>query len=281
MKSLDRISGAMSRCGSSLASLIKVALLSGRPFKAGQPKTRPAIILGNGPSLRPLLENNLKALGDYDLFAVNFAANAPQFRDIRPQAYVLADPHFFSLPSEDANVERLWDNIMAVEWPMTLYIPVKKRISRELPPNIRVKHFNLTPAEGFRCLVHPLYSAGMAMPRPRNVLIPAIMIAIREGYEKILLAGADHSWSKTLWVDDDNHVVSVQPHFYKDDEKEKKRVTSEYAGYHLHDIFNSFTIAFRAYFDIDAYASRHGVEIFNITPGSFIDAFPRREFPIK
>ena len=122
-----------------------------------------------------------------------------------------------------------------------------------------------------------LYGRGLAMPRPRNVLVPSLMTAIREGYSRILLTGADHSWSKTLWVTDNNRVVSVQPHFYRDNEKERDRVESLYKDIHLHQIYESFSIAFRSYFAVKDYADSCGVEILNATPGSFIDAFPRTQ----
>ena len=62
------------------------------------------------------------------------------------------------------------------------------------------------------------------MPRPRNVLVPSLMTAIREGYSRIVLTGRMPSWSKSLWVTDNNRVVTVQPHFYEDNEKERDRV---------------------------------------------------------
>ena len=113
------------------------------------------------------------------------------------------------------------------------------------------------------------------MPRPRNVLIPSIMLGIALGFSTIYVAGADHSWTRTLSVDDDNRVVSIQPHFYKEDEREEKRVRKDYMNYPLHMILQSFYVAFRSYFTIARYARHRSVKIFNITPGSFIDAFPR------
>ena len=120
-----------------------------------------------------------------------------------------------------------------------------------------------------------IYRLGLGMPRPRNVLIPSIMLAINSGYRRVYVAGADHSWTQTLWVDEDNRVVSIQPHFYQDNEEEKKRVATEYHNYPLHQILQSLYIAFRSYFDIADYAKSRNVEIINITPESFIDAFPR------
>ncbi len=275
----DKISDKFSKTGETIASLIKVALMSKGVRYSESAKTRPLAILGNGPSLTATLEENPDWLQTSDKMAVNFAANAPQFIGIRPQHYVLADPHFFLGEETDQNVARLWENILAVTWKMTLHIPARfaSKANWITASNglISVKTFNLTPAEGFECVTHRLYRDGMAMPRPRNVLIPSIMIGMREGYKKIYLAGADHSWSRTLWVDEKNRVISVQPHFYKDNEKELDRVAQEYEGYHLHDILQSLTIAFRSYHQIAAYAAKEGVEIINATPGSFIDAFPR------
>ena len=267
-----------------VASALKVALRSKVVARHAGSPSRPLIVMGNGPSLRSFIDyigkDDPELPRQYDLEAVNFAAITPEFFMLRPRLYVLADPHFFECPADDGKVTRLWENLARVDWPMTLWVPV--RIDRcaaqrlkSLPENVEVRKMNLTPIEGRGFPVDMMIDHGLGMPRPRNVLIPAIMTAIWSGYKKIFLVGADHSWSKTLWVDSENHLVSVQPHFYNDDEKERKRVQAEYAGYHLHDILESLTVAFRSYFEIRRHAGRKGIEIINATPDSFIDAFPR------
>ena len=263
------------------ASMGKAMLLSRRPSPAGSPKKERLIIMGNGPSLRDTIADHSEILRTADTLAVNFAANADTYRVLQPNLYVLADPHFFRTGtdgiSSDPNVVRLWDNIASTDWPIILYVPCKAGLPEEIVKNgnITVKRYNLTPGEGLRGPVHWLYRHGFAMPRPRNVLIASIMVALREGYRDISIVGADHTWSRDLWVDDSNRVISVQKHFYKDNDKEFERVAQEYAGYHLHDILNSLTIAFRSYHQIADYAGSIGAKIINCTPGSFIDAFPR------
>lgn len=278
----DKISSFCGLLGSSAASLVRVLLLSRgtkQPPKAAAGKE--LIVLGNGPSLRSLLDDHAGFLEGRDLMAVNFAANTPEFQTLKPQHYILADPHFFDGAATDPNVAALWEHICAVEHPMTLHLPSSRRnhpmAKRYLSSGKgrMTAYFNLTPGEGFRPWRHLLYDLGLAMPRPRNVMIPAIMQSIAAGYRTIYLAGADHTWSRTLSVDDENRVVSVQPHFYADNDKERTRVATEYAGYHLHDILRSLYTAFSSYHTIAAYASGKGVSIVNITPGSFIDAFPR------
>ena len=113
------------------------------------------------------------------------------------------------------------------------------------------------------------------MPRPRNVLIPSIMAGIRLGYRRIVIVGADHTWTRTLSVDEQNRVISIQPHFYKDNNAEHERVASVYEGLRLHDVLGSMTITFRSYHHIADYAAHIGVEILNASAETFIDAFPR------
>ncbi len=270
------------KLSASIKTLVKVALQAkycpivrnGADASRGD---RPLYIMGNGPSLRTNLDNNLELLERSDTLAVNFAANTPEFRILRPKYYVLADPHFFRNVS-DKNVAALSESLKAVDWRMTLFVPAKSRrsVARMIDnPMVSVEGFNFLAAEGWKWLEQFMFRLRLGMPRPRNVLIPSIMIGIWLGYKKIYILGADHSWLKTLDVDSDNRVVSVQPHFYKEDSHEVERINRTYLDLKLHQVLESMTIAFASYHKINAYASRCGITIINATPGSFIDAFPR------
>lgn len=279
MGKADKIKSVFGACADSMASLLKVALMSRQPSGKSSENKGTLIVMGNGPSLRDAIDNHKDVLEANDLLSVNFAPLTPDFFDLKPEIHLLADGLFFQTVKQ-GNVEEMWAALRRVDWKMTLYVPVKQKRSKDLiglPENIEVKYFNLTPASGWKWLMRLLYGRGLAMPRPRNVLVPSLMTAIREGYSRILLTGADHSWSKTLWVTDNNRVVSVQPHFYRDNEKERDRVESLYKDIHLHQIYESFSIAFRSYFAVKEFADSRGVEILNATPGSFIDAFPRTQ----
>lgn len=277
MKTIDKIQKGMGQLGATLASLVKIPLMSRRPSPRSREEKDTIIVMGNGPSLRDAMTDHRDVLMAYPRLAVNLSALAPEFRELRPDYYILADIAFF-LKEKTGKVPALWEALTSVDWPMTLFLPATARKMpevRRLPTNITVKYYNLTPAEGWRWLMHPVYDLGLAMPRPRNVLIPSIMSSMREGFRRIVLIGADHNWSKTLWVTDRNCVVSVQPHFYKDDDKELRRAEEIFRNVRLHEVYENYAIAFRSYFNVKAYAERRGVEILNATPGSFIDAFPR------
>ncbi|MDE6369016.1 MAG: hypothetical protein K2K94_07245, partial [Muribaculaceae bacterium] len=215
--------------------------------------------------------------------AVNFAANSPEFFDLKPKYYVLADPHFFRA-TDDENVKRLLENLSAATWPMRLFVDRRYRNAfanaLNLPGNVTLEGFNAVGAEGFATFERAAYRSGLAMPRPRNVLIPSIMIGLKLGYRTIYICGADHSWMRDIAVTEDNVVVSGMTHFYKDSSSEVNRSRNEYRGYRLHQIINSYYIAFLSYHKIKHYADSIGARIINSTPGSYIDAFPREPLPI-
>lgn len=264
----------------SFLTLGKVALKSRRvprPMtKEGTPSS-PLVIMGNGPSLAETVAIHAEALEALDTTALNFAANTDEFFRLKPRHYVLADPHFFSLG--DSNVEKLWNRLAQADWNMTLHIPTGRKVPSCAGNLQDIRRFNMTPAEGSETLCRILYRKGLAMPRPRNVLIPAIMEGMRDGYREIYLVGADHTWPHTLYIDDNNRVVTVQPHFYKEDPRELDRIADAYRGIRIHDVLGSMAVAFRSYHAIRRYADSTGVRIFNATPGSLIDAFERKLLP--
>ncbi|MCM1163378.1 MAG: hypothetical protein NC339_03930 [Muribaculaceae bacterium] len=275
-KLTERIPELVSQTAASAKSIVKMVLQSRHPTVTRKNRgSERLIVMGNGPSLAQNIANDLNTLQTNATMAVNFAANAPEFETIAPDYYLLCDPHFFQRPTTDPNVTRLFERMEnSVTWPMTLYIPMGVT-SPVQNPNITVEHFNPVGVEGFDWLTRAAYNAGLGMPRPRNVLIPAIMTGILAGYKEIVILGADHSWTRTLSVSEENVVQSIQPHFYKDNSEEEERVTAVYRNVKLHEILLSFHLAFRSYHAIENYARKRSVNIVNATPSSFIDAFKR------
>lgn len=279
---MNKIKAFCNNCSKTAMSCIKIIVLSKFNTKVTKvASSEELVILGNGPSLNHTIENSFGFIKDRRCLAVNFAANAELFFKLKPEFYVIADPHFFNA-FDQPNVSELWKVIATkVDWNMTLYIPVGIKNSGKWYDDansntyINICRYNLTPVEGFEWFENWAYNTGLGMPRPRNVLIPALMIALRMQFKTIYIAGADHSWTKTLSVNDNNEVISVQPHFYEEDETEKKRVKTDYLKYPLYEIMYSFYVAFKSYFTINRYAAAINARIFNITPGSFIDAFER------
>lgn len=278
---ISGMAGFFESCGATAMSCLRLLSTFGNN---GGPKVsvspddcRPLIILGNGPSLRRNLDEDMELLQESDTLAVNFFANTPEFTLVKPKYYLLADPHFFDKVDTDPNVARLIASLNAIDFRMTLLIPAKSRWKAKVfnKRSLKVETFNSIAVEGFRWFENAMFKARRGMPRPRNVLIPSVMVGTWLGYKRIFLLGADHSWLSTLSVNDRNEVVSVQPHFYREDEKEQTRIRQEYVRHPLHEVLESMMIAFRSYHRIQAYATSRGISILNATPASMIDAFPR------
>lgn len=260
-----------------LKSIAKILLNPRRASFGPKPRTSPLIILGNGPSLAETIANCPDELAAAPLLAVNFAANAPEFTSLKPDYYVLADPHFFRR-KDDPNVSRLLENLRAITWPMTLFIPYGEHADLG-NPLLKIEHFPMRATEGPQWFREAAFKARLGMPRPRNVLIPSLMIGLWLGYTEIYICGADHSWMKTLSVNERNEVISIQPHFYKEDSRELERQRIDYLHTPLHSVLESQMIAFRSYHIIEQYARSRSINIYNSTPGSFIDAFRRKPLP--
>ncbi len=282
MSIADKAASWTGALGASVKSLVKIALQTQncRIPRAGACPGQELVVLGNGPSLRAALDNDAGKLRRHRLMAVNFFGNTPEFQELRPEFYVLADPHFFRNP-DDANVARLMDSLSAAEWPMTLFVPAAAKVPERLAAaaNVVLRRYNCVGVEGFGWLERAAFRARRGMPRPRNVLIPSIMLGLWMGFRRIYLLGADHSWLGSLAVDDENRVATVQPHFYKDDEKELSRIKAEYIRKPLHEVLRGFYLAFKSYHAIVPYARSLGAKVYNATPGSFIDAFERAPLP--
>lgn len=108
------------------------------------------------------------------------------------------------------------------------------------------------------------------------------MIALYLGFNKIFLFGADHSWMKDIWVDEENNVLLQQKHFYDLDKAVPRHM--DYLGKgkrKMHEVLIKFYHSFKGYFEIDAYSKSQGKIIYNCTPGSYIDAFKRISAPVK
>lgn len=278
---MNPVSDICDNLGKTVKSIIKICLQSRIPDirKTEYNSQKPLYILANGPSLRETIDKYSEKLKNSDTLAVNFAANAPEFKILKPKYYVLADPHFFK-STDDYNVAKLIDNIKSADWDMTLFVnrsykDIVKKL--DLPQNVRLDTFNAVGTEGFKLFERLVYKSGLGMPRPRNVLIPSIMVGIWLGYKTIYLCGADHSWMRDIRVTEDNEVVSGMNHFYKESDKEIRRARNEYKSFRLHDIVLSYYTAFSSYHRIADFARKEGVDIINATPGSYIDAFRRSE----
>ena len=269
--------------GDMFFSLVRVLVKS--RWRRPQPVSRlhdDCLILGTGPSLPAQLEHNADRLASCDMLAVNHFAQSDLFARLQPRMYLVCDPAFMvpeRHPQAEATVRRTYDALQhTVSWPMSLFVPYAMQGAPLLDtllnanPNVQAVWFNPTRVDGWQRLAHRFYDRQLGMPRPQNVLLASLMMAIHAGYRCIWLAGADNDWLAHLWVDADNRLRQDDFHFYK----EGKEVQARYCTDGLVEWLTFLYYVFDGYRKIAVYARRCGTDIRNLCLTSYIDAFPKQ-----
>lgn len=271
-------------------SILKIILLSKIFIKRVKPspdQTKDCVILGNGPSLNLSLKQSNSFFKGKDLFAVNFFWKTQHFEILKPRYYLILSTSYWAeglIDQNDEGRKETFRQIAAITtWEMTLFVPaiaIKKTAWRkelDQNKNIKIAYLNITPIEGFQNFCFYTFKKNWGMPRPHNVLIANIKVAIELKYENVYLLGADHSWMKEIFVTDDNRVYLTQKHFY--DEQTAKADVMYYGtqneSRNIAQVLEKFVHSFNSYYLLHDYANKSGVKIFNATKGSFIDAFQR------
>lgn len=245
---------------------------------------RACVILGTGPSF----ERDLSKRPDFFLsgraaIAVNEFPLSEHYGRIRPSHLVILDPAFWS-PRPTAAMEKLrcsfYEALLSkTAWEMKLMLPAVSRsgLPREIVAGsklIRPVFFNSSPGEGFPALTHAFYRSNLCMPPSHNVLVAAVFVALNEGFSPIYLSGVDHAWHKGLRVDGENRL------FLDGDDGRGiplARAILDEEPWRVHEYLQALSHAFREYHLLRAYAASMNAEIVNLTPGSFIDAFVKRD----
>jgi len=284
-----QIQDFIKKLGESILALIKVILLS--KFRTSLKhivKDKDLIILGNGPSLAFSIENGNMFLQDKDLMCVNHFPNTSLYPELKPKYFITVAPDLWLDEIDKKFVDqsdKLFQEMASVtSWPLTFLIPFEaKKYKRwrsniEKNPNIHIIYYNNIGIEGWKFVRHFFYKKNLAMPRPHNVIIASIYVAINLGYKKIFLWGTEHTQFKEISVDDNNIALINQKHFYDGNSSRPTTLDQKGIGYRkVHEILFKFMIAFKNYFLLEEYSRSRGAKVINDTPGSLIDAFDRSQ----
>lgn len=233
-------------------------------------------LLGTGPSLKKVLET--KGYLERKTFMVmNNFFRSEYFDVVKPRFIVLVDPAYFREINDDfskASREDMIKAMNAITWEMTLIVPYEFQgsVSQKRIVNEKVKYcyINNIPVDGFTKVSHWFYRRNLGMPLPCNVMIAAIFCCINIGYKKVYLLGAEHSWTKDLRVNDQNQVCYYDDHFY--DNKSMRVVPNT----DISSMLLQISKGFNSHKQLHRYAESEYCEVYNLTEGSFIDAYPRK-----
>ena len=269
-------------------SFLKVLIKSRFSVEIPAPQRSACSILGNGPSLRQSLDNDLAFIRATETVCVNNFASSPEYALLQPMNYALLDPAFF-LYSEQNNsrkdVEKTIRCLVNLTiWPLNLFVPQSARGSYLVEQlagkhaQVRIVYFNYTVVRGYAWFRHFIFRRGWGMPQSQNILAASLYLAITRRFKEVYLFGADHSWHEEIRMSDTNELLMKQEHFYDKPgdiayipvydvvKKETSRMSAQFA---------SLSKAFYSYEVLRDYAASLNVQVLNASAKSYVDAFKR------
>lgn len=282
---LQRITEYFGKLFQSLFSLLKILLLS--KFSVQLKKSdanNECVVLGNGPCLTDDLKSNREFIVNRKKFCVNLFAYSDEYVTVKPEYYVLAAPEFFLADTTELHKQQrnklAKELIDKTDWQMVLFSPFSSKNSefiKKISSNNKIKivHFNTTPIEGFTSIVNLLFKLNLGIPRPHNVLIPSLFLALNSGFKKIFIFGADHSWHEEIKIDEQNKATVNHQHFYDKNPDRFPMYKLDGKEYRIHDIFRKLHLAFLGYFTLKNYSEYLDSTILNASSKSYIDAFEK------
>lgn len=273
--------------------IIRLGLNEGyfNPFKKlYKPKSRPAYILANGPSLKEFLSEtnaNPQKYTDADLFVVNDFATGEHFLKLKPAYYTLSDPLFFK---ETIYSQRGHRTIQAlaekVSWEMTLFIPIIYKNSSFLNPlyknsNITIVTYHRIEYSGIEKFRNWFYRRGLGNGEFSTVALNALYAALMCGYKKIYMYGIDHSFFNNIVVNDNNELCYRESHFYGEDASLRPMLNHHVGAigkiptFKMSEFLQEKLRIFMGHEIMNKFAKSIDSKIVNCTPGSMVDAYER------
>lgn len=242
-------------------------------------------LLANAPSLKDVLprvatDDEFK---NTDFVVLNYFANAPEFKVIKPTHYCLADPMFFRKNFNFQNVVALFEKLQHdVDWHMNVYVPSSLRtkfinFSKLSNPYLHIISVTGCEYKGFPALRNWAYKHNFASPIFSTVAILAIYAGINNGYEDIHLYGVDHTFFNGLCVNERNEVCMEDGHFYDKPHKlVPKRRNDNNKIFKMSEYVFCIGEMFRSHDLLAEYAISRSVRILNCTSCSLIDSYERK-----
>nr|WP_294859569.1 hypothetical protein [uncultured Fluviicola sp.] len=265
--------------------LAKVVLKSKYFLSVKKSDAEDLIVLGNGPSLKQDILNNLEIFEKTELAVVNHFCCSKFFFQLKPKNYCLLDPGFFE-QSMTEPVEKTYRILSEdVDWEITFYLPWNSRKSHFVQGLMKKKNFKfqfvnyVTTKGGFPGINRWLYNWNLAMPQSQNVLVYTLFLGVRIGGRRIFLFGAENNWHATVQVNKKNELILTDVHLYEKKKEQVERIIKDPV-----DPSKSITMAvlldacvkvFKGYEVVNRYARTKKVRIYNCSKNSLIDSFER------
>jgi hypothetical protein len=254
------------------------------------------LVLGTGPSLRETFRDlDPNALADVALMSVNEGYKAKDFASLKPSYHLIADPIYWDEVSYGEYALPLVAALAQAKWSITLFIPSRARGSRLhdalTDAKANVLFYRSTAISGLALFEYFAFNAMLGMPRPQNVLVAGISVALWMGFKQVGIVGADHTWHKEIELNSKNVLMVRQVHSYDSGVEWKPflkpsgvsnsllhKPLSVSDTFSAREIFLAWAMVHESYEKLQVIAKRSGAHIWNCSSTTFIDAFERKPF---
>lgn len=225
---------------------------------------RTCYILATGPSIK---EMDLSPLVDKDCISVSNFFVHNLYTTIKPKYHLFAPWHE---PITDEQYSAwIMDYAKNTTFQQTLCLGINEKRFLE-SSNLPINEFNIfyrlsdQMPETFETI-----TLDKSLPKIQTVVHIAIYHAIALGYKDICLLGIDHNW--LLNIGKSNHFYEEKQHEFV------RRGYSEWGETDMEYQLAANLRLWQVYKSIRKYSEKNGINIYNCTPNSLLDVFPKKQ----
>jgi hypothetical protein len=289
-KSLEQLNAFVANFVGMFLSLVKIAILSKVKVRIPKAAEKEIVLMGNGPSFRKALDEHPDFFQHKELCCVNFFPNTEEYEKLKPSSIIWLDHIYYphkTLPLKEEVKTVVESIINKTTWKVTLFVPYIAKSAQHIEQiplknaNVTLCYFNYTIITGFEWFRRLIYRSNWGMPLCQNVVVAATFLAVNKGYSNVYLTGVENGFFKELIVGEDNQIYLGHTHFYSPGgEKIITRLHKDTLGQEETDLADALMLAvktFRGYKEVRRYADYRKVSVYNLTEGSYVDAFVRKK----
>lgn len=238
-------------------------------------KNEDLVIICNGPSVKNC-EEKIRSHGDVDYMCVNFFPSTSElFETLQPRFICMVDAGFYNGTNKAEDIKKLKAKLENVEWQMFFIQMKNQNLNIQNEKIVRIPLSTNIYSDKITGTIDWLFKKNLATVPYWTVANTALFVATLMKYENVYIYGIDMSMFKNFYIDDNNHLVTIEKHYYGE---KKMDYSAEYQSVMeggIEHMFDSQLQAFHSFNMIRDFAKRNQVKIFNCTPGSYVDSFER------
>ena len=231
-------------------------------------KNERCFILGNGPSTN---SQDLSKLHDETVFCVNEFVRNKDIQIVNPDYYVLADPKFFDMKSDNKGDMELINKFQIAfqSFPeLKLFVPIEAReVIQKYKWTVNTYYyFSGVPFEKFQCKKIDL---SKTIPSMQAVVQYAILIAIYMGFKEIYLLGTEQT---NIFGNIKAYIEknAASEYSFEMNEEEKKWKNKKLTSYSLSETLRGYARIFELYSELYIYCKSMGIGLYNCAPETLI-----------